>query len=82
MKPRKLSARALSQTRPDPHEPLRTALLETVDALKRRRADLVSESLIDAYVSAFWMEWNGGTLQLTETGKNVCSQLKAAARLA
>ncbi|WP_325649059.1 hypothetical protein [Ideonella sp.] len=63
-------------------DPLRNALLATVDALHRRRADLVSESLIDAYVAAFWMEWAGGTLKLTETGQNICKQLRAAARVA
>ena len=60
---------------------LRNELLVTVDALQRRRADLVSETLIDDYVALYWMEWNGGTLQLTQTGKNVCDQLRAAARV-
>jgi predicted RNase H-like nuclease len=61
-------------------EALRSELLVTVDALQRRRADLVSETLIEDYVALYWMEWNGGTLQLTQTGKNVCDQLRAAAR--
>lgn len=61
---------------------LRTELLVTVDALQRRRADLVGEALIAGYVALDWMEWNGGTLQLTQTGKNVCEQLRAAARTA
>jgi predicted RNase H-like nuclease len=65
---------------PTRHDTLRNELLVTVDALQRRRADLVSETLIDDYVAAYWMEWNGGTLQLTQTGKNVCDQLRAAAR--
>ena len=60
----------------DRTENLRSRLLETVDALRRRRADLVSETLIADYVALHWLEWNGGTLRLTETGKNVCSQLK------
>ena len=61
-------------------EALRGELLATVDALQRRRADLVSEALIAGYVALYWMEWNGGTLRLTQTGKNVCDQLRAAAR--
>ncbi len=69
-------------THPAPIDPdtLRAELLVTVDALQRRRADLVSEALIAGYVALDWMEWNGGTLQLTQTGKNVCGQLRAAAR--
>jgi predicted RNase H-like nuclease len=60
---------------------LRRELLETVSALQRRRADLVSEALIADYVALYWLEWNGGTLQLTQTGKNVCDQMRAEARL-
>ena len=59
---------------------LRRNLLETVAALQRRRADLVSEALIADYVALYWLEWNGGTLQLTQTGKNVCAQLRGEAR--
>ena len=50
----------------------------TVDSLQRRRADLVDESLIADYVALNWLEWNGGTLQLTVTGKNMCQQMRAA----
>ena len=66
-----------------PHPSIRTAelrdqLLVTVDSLQRRRADLVNESLIADYVALNWLEWNGGSLQLTETGKNMCQQMRAA----
>lgn len=61
-------------------EALRNDLLATVEALQRRRADLVSETLIAQYVALYWLEWNGGTLRLTQTGKNVCDQMRAAAR--
>lgn len=77
MKP---TQRTKKPTPPSATEVLRNALLATVDALQRRRADQVSETLIEAYVAAFWMEWVGGTLKLTETGQNVCKQLRAAAR--
>jgi hypothetical protein len=49
----------------------------TVESLDRRRADLVSEPLIEGYVALNWLEWNGGTLRLTETGKNMRNQLRA-----
>lgn len=62
------------------NEALRADLLTTVDALHRRRADLVSEQSISAFVALHWLEWNGGTLRLTQTGKNVCDQVRAAAR--
>jgi hypothetical protein len=57
---------------------LRDELLATVDCLQRRRADLIDESLVDAYVAVHWLEWNGGSLRLTETGKNVCGQMRAS----
>ena len=59
-------------------EDLRNAFLFTVDALKRRRADLVSEHMIAEYVGLYWLEWNGGSLQLTVTGRNMCEQIRAA----
>ena len=59
-------------------EQLRIELLATVDSLHRRRADLVSEGFIADYVALHWLEWNGGTLQLTVTGQNVCAQMRAA----
>ncbi len=63
---------------PTPAEELRNAFLFTVDALKRRRADLISEALIADYVKLYWLEWNGGSLQLTVTGKNMAQQIRAA----
>jgi hypothetical protein len=67
---------------PSKTDNLRRELLGTVDLLKSRRADLISEELVADYVSLYWMEWNGGSLQLTETGKNVVQQMRAAARTA
>ena len=58
-------------------EQLRNELLTTVDSLYRRRADLASEGFIADYVALHWLEWNGGTLRLTVTGKNICEQLRA-----
>ena len=63
---------------PSSPEALRHELLATMDCLDRRRADLVSEALIAEYVALNWLEWNGGTLRLTETGRNMCRQMRAA----
>lgn len=56
---------------------LRAALLPTVEFLQRRRADLIDTALIDEYVALNWLEWQGGSLRLTVTGRNVCAQLSA-----
>jgi hypothetical protein len=56
---------------------LRDALLDTVALLERRRAAEIDASYIDDYVALNWLEWNGGSLQLTITGRNVCSQMSA-----
>jgi hypothetical protein len=58
-------------------EQLRLDLLTTVDSLQRRRADLISEDLIEDYVALHWLEWNGGGLRLTVTGTNMCDQIRA-----
>lgn len=58
-----------------PLDTLRAALLPTVEFLGRRRADLIDTVLIDAYIALHWMEWHGGSLRLTVTGRNVCAQL-------
>jgi hypothetical protein len=54
---------------------LRSALLPTVEFLSRRRADLIDSALIEEYIALNWMEWHGGSLRLTVTGRNVCAQL-------
>jgi hypothetical protein len=56
---------------------LRDQLPSTVDALHRRRADLVPEGFIADYVALDWLEWNGGSLRITLTGTNICRQVKA-----
>jgi hypothetical protein len=54
---------------------LREDLPATVALLKRRRADLIAESAIDAYVELNWLEWRGGGLKLTIIGENLCKQM-------
>lgn len=56
-------------------ESLRAALPATIEFLQRRRADLIDPTLIDDYVAINWMEWHGGSLRLTVTGRNICAQL-------
>ncbi len=54
---------------------LRAALPATVDLLNKRQADKIESGLIDDYVALHWLEWNGGSLQLTITGRNICAQV-------
>ena len=56
---------------------LRSGLISTVDALQRRRADLVPEGFIADYVALDWLEWNGGALRVTLTGRNICKQMQS-----
>jgi hypothetical protein len=58
-------------------EKLRGGLLATVETLRQRRADLLSDECIDEYVAIDWLEWNGGSLRLTQTGKHVCQQMQS-----
>mgnify|MGYP003576351132 CR=1 FL=1 len=55
-------------------ERLRQALPATVDLLNQRQADRIDDKDIDAYVKLNWLEWHGGGLRLTITGRNVCAQ--------
>lgn len=59
-------------------EALRGALLSTLGLLKTRRAAEIEDGYIDDYVALNWLEWNGGSLQLTVTGDNIRKQLNAA----
>jgi hypothetical protein len=57
---------------------LRLALPATVEQLKMRHADQIDADDIEAYVALNWLEWQGGGLRLTITGKNVCAQMTPA----
>ncbi|WP_343636050.1 hypothetical protein [Roseateles sp.] len=52
-------------------EALRESLRISVDALKRRQASEIPETVIDRLVELDWLEWNGGALRLTTTGENI-----------
>ena len=56
-------------------ERLRQALPLTMERLKQRQADLIDSDDIDAYVALNWLEWHGGGLRLTITGRNVRAQV-------
>jgi hypothetical protein len=60
-----------------PKETLKAELLATVQLLKQRRCAEIAEGYIDGYVALNWMEWNGGSLQLTVTGDNMRRGLTA-----
>ena len=60
-------------------ERLRLALPATVELLKQRQADRIADADIEAYVALNWLEWHGGGLRLTITGRNVCAQAGSAA---
>ena len=60
-------------------ERLREALPATVDHLQNHQADRIDDNDIDAYVRLNWLEWHGGGLRLTITGRNVCAQLTPTA---
>ncbi|OWQ85684.1 hypothetical protein CDN99_21640 [Roseateles aquatilis] len=61
-------------------EVLRHSLQASVDALYRRRACDIEESLIEDYVKLDWLEWHGGGLRLTTVGENICRQELARLR--
>ena len=69
----RISAREASEAAA--RERLRQALPATVDHLQQHQADRIDDSDIDAYVRLNWLEWHGGGLRLTITGRNVCAQL-------
>ncbi|QIL71845.1 hypothetical protein G7048_16655 [Diaphorobacter sp. HDW4B] len=56
-------------------ETLRGVLPQVVELLQKRRASEIDDTVIDDLVSLYWLEWVGGSLQLTTTGKNVSRQL-------
>ena len=55
-----------------------TELLDIVDALSRRRADLLDEAVVESFVRRGWLEWAGGTLRPTAIGAQVCDAVLLA----
>jgi hypothetical protein len=60
-------------------ERLRLALPAAVELLRARQAGMIEATEIDEFVALNWLEWHGGTLRLTVTGANVCSQSRVNA---
>ena len=56
---------------------LQDSLLATVDALSRRRACDIPEQTIDRFVAMRWLQWNGGSLRLTEAGEAMLVKVQA-----
>ncbi|QIL78522.1 hypothetical protein G7047_00245 [Diaphorobacter sp. HDW4A] len=56
-------------------ETLRGVLPQVAELLQKRRANEIDDVVIDDLVLLHWLEWVGGSLQLTTTGKNICRQL-------
>lgn len=68
----------LSSSLPEPRrEALRSTLLDTVELLKKRRAGDIAPLDLEDYLTLEWIEWNGGSLRLTDVGRNVCKQVTA-----
>ena len=57
---------------------LQESLLTTVDALTRRRACDIPEKTIDQLVALGWLQWNGGSLRLTEAGETMVVKVQSA----
>jgi hypothetical protein len=56
---------------------LLAALPSSADKLWRRRAGEVAEADLDDYVTLQWMRWNGGSLELTDLGRNLVQLVDA-----
>ncbi len=56
---------------------LQDSLLATVDLLSRRRACDIPEQTIDRFVAMRWLQWNGGSLRLTESGEAMLVKVQA-----
>lgn len=56
---------------------LRSALPEAANHLASRQAGLIGDELIDRYVALDWIVWDGGTLKLTQVGRNIIAQVMA-----
>ena len=54
---------------------LRSQLPYTSNCLASRTAHLIGDDVINDYVALDWLEWQGGGLRLTVTGRNLCNQV-------
>ncbi len=54
---------------------LRSQLPHTSSCLDSRSAHLIGDDVINDYVALDWLEWQGGGLRLTVTGRNLCNQV-------
>lgn len=66
----------LLQGPPCEREVLRALLPSVERHLLDRRVDLLSQRDLGRYLALEWLEWHGGTLRLTQVGRNVCDQAR------
>lgn len=55
---------------------LRQRLMVVVQHMRQRRMDLIDEASLAPLLALDWIEWHGGALRLTITGRNVCDQMR------
>lgn len=56
---------------------IRAALPEAADHLASCRAGLIGDDVIERYVALDWIVWDGGSLKLTQVGRNIIAQVMA-----
>ncbi|MCW7537823.1 hypothetical protein OOT46_08175 [Aquabacterium sp. A7-Y] len=66
----------LMQGPPCQREVLRALLPMVERHLLSRRVDLLSPRDLGQYLALEWLEWHGGTLRLTDVGRNVRDQVR------
>lgn len=64
---------------PARQDALRSELPRVADLLRVRRAGEIGDAVIEDLVELAWLEWRGGTLQLSQVGINICQQQRGAA---
>lgn len=63
---------------PARQDELRLELPRIADLLRERRAGEIGDVVIEDLVKLSWLEWRGGTLQLSLIGINICHQQRGA----
>lgn len=71
-----MTSKTISEAR---RNALRARLPAVQDLLQRNRASEIGEAVIDELVELCWLEWDGGSLQVTATGGNICRQVLRSA---
>jgi hypothetical protein len=67
--------RAFRSAPPLRREALRDALPAVVQLLHGDRLQDAPAGYVDDYVALAWLHWEGGRLELTESGRTLCGEL-------